>query len=476
MLSLLSLRRSLTWILFALAVCLVVVFFMIDRQHIGEKVELNLEIADAAIGITELQLARAGPIEVRGGQVYAGETLLNNSTEIVDAVERQSGFGCTIFHTNVRIATTARAANEDERAVGTRANEEITRLVYGEGQVFRGVTRTIGKDWVIVYVPLPDRDGQRIGMLATWRELDEFMGKAWRSRLVLGGTLALLYGLLVALVLLREQRAHLLERQARRLASANEELERRGEALQAAELAAELARVQAENASAAKSSFLASMSHELRTPLNAILGYSELVIEDLADGEASVADVRRIKGAGAHLLAMINDLLDLEKIEAGRMEVELEVFALAPVLESVLDTVRPLAETRGNRLVLEIGEEVTSIESDERRVRQILFNLLSNACKFTSEGVVRLSARGRADAITLSVSDTGVGLAADKLETVFEPFRQAERSTSRKHGGTGLGLTITRELSRLLGGGITVTSELGVGTTFTVTLPERSPR
>ena len=233
----------------------------------------------------------------------------------------------------------------------------------------------------------------------------------------------------------------------------------------------------AESANRAKRDFLANMSHELRTPLNAILGYSEMLQEEAEDLSLSalIPDLQKIQTAGRHLLALINDVLDLTKIEAGRMQMYLESFEVSAVVREVAETVKPLMETNGNTLDIRLGPAVGRMYGDLTKVRQSLFNLLSNAAKFTSRGAVTLGAeRQKSDArdwITFSVADTGIGIAREKLENIFEAFSQADTSTSRVYGGTGLGLAITREFCRLMGGDIEVESELSQGSRFTIRLP-----
>jgi len=237
------------------------------------------------------------------------------------------------------------------------------------------------------------------------------------------------------------------------------------------------ARREAQAASTAKSHFLASMSHELRTPLNAILGYSEMLQEDAqAAGQPGlVPDLRKIESAGRHLLALINDVLDLSKIEAGKMELYLETFEVRPVLEAVASTVAPLIGKNGNTLRLEPGRELGTLRADVTRVRQILLNLLSNASKFTQQGTITLAAaRERwagGDQVTFSVVDTGIGMTEEQVGRLFQAFSQAEASTASRYGGTGLGLAISKRFAEMMGGDITVASTPGRGTTFTVRLP-----
>ncbi|MFO0552898.1 MAG: response regulator [Polyangiaceae bacterium] len=234
----------------------------------------------------------------------------------------------------------------------------------------------------------------------------------------------------------------------------------------------EVARDQALEASRAKSQFLANMSHELRTPLNAILGYSEMLEEDAqADGRARDAeDLRKIQIAGKHLLSLINDILDLSKIEAGQTELYVEDIDLGGLIQEVVSTVRPLVEKNGNRLVVNAAELSSRGKVDATKLRQSLFNLLSNAAKFTEKGEISLTARLAGQRLVLAVADTGIGMTAAQLGEVFKPFKQAAPDTARKYGGTGLGLAISQRFARMLGGDITAESEPGKGSTFTLTV------
>jgi signal transduction histidine kinase len=239
----------------------------------------------------------------------------------------------------------------------------------------------------------------------------------------------------------------------------------------------EEAKAAAEQANQAKSDFLANMSHELRTPLNAVIGYSEMVAEDLQDAglDDYVPDLERIRAAGKHLLALINHVLDLSKVEAGKMEIYLETFDLAATVEEVVTTVQPLVEENANKLVVHYADDLGTMHSDLIKVRQGLFNLLSNASKFTEQGtltldVVREEMDG-GDWIVFKVCDTGIGIIPEQMENLFEPFTQADASTTRRYGGTGLGLSITRHFCRMLGGDVTAVSEYGAGSTFTMSLP-----
>jgi signal transduction histidine kinase/DNA-binding response OmpR family regulator len=233
----------------------------------------------------------------------------------------------------------------------------------------------------------------------------------------------------------------------------------------------------AEAASQAKSAFLANMSHELRTPLNAIIGYSEMLQEEASETgqEDFVPDLRKINTAGKHLLGLINDILDISKIEAGKMELYLEKFMVGSMVADVMNTVQPLVVQNKNHIQLRIVDELGTMVGDQVKVRQVLFNLLSNACKFTHGGEIVLeAAREQSDGrgqLRFRISDTGIGMTPEQLGKLFQAFMQADSSTSRKYGGTGLGLALSRRLCQMMGGDVLVESELGQGSTFTVTLP-----
>ena len=241
----------------------------------------------------------------------------------------------------------------------------------------------------------------------------------------------------------------------------------------------EQAREQAEQASRTKSQFLASMSHELRTPLNAIIGYSEILQEDVADlgRDNLVSDLKKIEGAGRHLLGLINDILDLSKVEAGRMDVFIEDVEIVPLLEEVRAIIVPLADKNGNVTEFRMAENLGTTRTDRTKLKQSLLNILSNASKFTENGRVTLVAdrfESNRPMVRFAISDTGIGMTEEQLGRLFQAFSQADTSTTKKYGGTGLGLAITRNFCQLLGGEISVSSRPGEGSTFTIVLPDRS--
>ena len=233
---------------------------------------------------------------------------------------------------------------------------------------------------------------------------------------------------------------------------------------------------QLQQASEHKSQFVSIMSHELRTPLNAIIGLTEMMVSNVAHFGTEMAQepLQRVNRAGTHLLGLINQVLDLSKIEAGKLELNSQTVQLAPLIEEVIGTARQLAEQNKNQLTAEAPDDFGSLTVDPMRLRQILFNLLSNACKFTKGGEVKLKVRRLVDGrdwIEVAVADSGIGMTLEQQAKVFQEFTQADTSTAQRFGGTGLGLAITRKLARMMGGDVTVASEPGKGSVFTVRLP-----
>ena len=321
-----------------------------------------------------------------------------------------------------------------------KAGEDV-RNIEGLRQTKAGQTVPV----LLTLSMLRDDDGHPLGIASIAKDITE--QKAAEERL-------------------REYRDHLEDLVAERTA----ELEVVNDRLADAKLAAD-------SANTAKSAFLANMSHELRTPMNAIIGYSEMLLEEAEEEQMDefATDLKRIGSAGRHLLSLINDVLDLSKIEAGRMELYLETFHLDGLVDDVSSTVQSLVENKRNQYAVERNGELGEVTCDLTKLRQMLFNLISNAAKFTEDGQITLhitrESGADGDWLSYSISDTGIGIPADKIESLFEEFSQADVSTTRNYGGTGLGLAITRRFCEMMGGSIDVESEPGQGSTFTVRLP-----
>ena len=261
------------------------------------------------------------------------------------------------------------------------------------------------------------------------------------------------------------------------LAEQNQQIQEQNRIIEQSRQVALEAKEAAEAANQAKSWFLANMSHELRTPLNAIIGYSEMLAEDAeaAGQKETFDDLQKIRTSGTHLLGLINDVLDLSKIEAGKMKLFLETFDIGSVVEDVVATAQPLVQKKGNRLEVRCPKDIGMLREDITKVRQVLLNLLSNASKFTENGVISLEVfrdiGPEGNWANFRVRDTGIGMTLDQVGRLFQAFSQADAGTMRKYGGTGLGLAISQKFCRMMGGDIRVESEPGVGSTFTMRLP-----
>lgn len=351
---------------------------------------------------------------------------------------------------------------------------------------------------IILDVQMPGMDGfETAGLLQSWQRTKHipivFLTAAYKSEefqqqgFALGAadyltkpidSLQLINRVKTYLRFIEQEYAHSAE-----LRQTNEQLQAEINERKQIEAALQQAKEVAEHANLAKSQFLANMSHELRTPLNAIIGYSEVLIEEATDDAVAsgrtpeeveyIADVEKIQEAGNHLLVLINDVLDIAKIEAGKMDIYNETFSVIDVLNEVVNTVQPLLSLQNNKLEVNHADDLGGLFADITKLRQMLLNLLGNANKFTENGIIKLTitTENEASWMVFEVSDTGIGMTVEQQNNLFEAFTQADASTTRKYGGTGLGLTISKHFAEMMGGNIMVASTLGKGSTFTVRLP-----
>lgn len=450
------------------------------------------EDAPAALQLIHRQLDVAA---TRNDLFAAAETLvMGNSAHIRAAPDSEATDAMRVVASSSAAPTFRRAADYQP--------EMAAALFEGETTVKRPYADAHGT-WISAYAPIVDSSGRVVAILAVDTPLDRLLEEADRHTTQLAVfALLLLVVTLCAMIVAAARMTRALSslgRAAERFgagdfqteiaapASSTAEVLQLAGALEQArrEISAhidgqekserdlEVALERAEVATRAKSQFLANMSHELRTPMNAIIGYAEMVHEDASEmgADALVPDLERIRDAGAQLLTLIDDVLDLSKVEAGKMEVHLETFPVADLAAEVASTVAPLIRKRSNELILDIAPDVGELRSDRTRLRQILLNLLSNAGKFTEQGAITLEVRRTQGQLIFRVRDTGIGMTDAQLAKLFQPFVQADASTTREYGGTGLGLALCRDFAALLGGRIFAESQAGRGAIFHVELP-----
>jgi signal transduction histidine kinase/DNA-binding NarL/FixJ family response regulator len=384
---------------------------------------------------------------------------------VCDAIPKAE-FGLIMLHNAIteQLELTATVGlNRDQAQMPQPVLEQVFRT--GESQLIRTDAAGAGRPAALCSVAIESAAG-RLGVLAVgnWQQTTAFDDDDLR--------LLIAFGEQAAIALNNAQLINTLEEREERLAFQNTMLAEQNQALENQRQQIQIQNGRLLEAAQMKSQFLATMSHELRTPMNAIIGFSQLLLRQhkLADAQADM--VRRILNNGKHLLALINDILDLSRIEAGRLELKLEKFRLADLLNATTEELRSLADQK--HLVLTSTANLSNpyVINDSGRLRQVIVNLLSNAIKFTDTGTVQLEVREvDADRLAITVQDTGIGIATPEIPRIFEEFRQIDQTLTRRHAGTGLGLAITRWLVQMMGGTITVTSELGSGSTFRIDLP-----
>ncbi len=437
-----ALLRVSRWQLPVLTVLVGLTFFFLDRAYARATSELTLRQADTGQEIALAFIAQLGPVAARDAGLYAGETRLDGATQVVDAVKAATGLGCAIYRGRSRIASAPSAPGAPRDTPTPEGDDELGLAL--AGLTFRGVLQSQGRDFFVVYRPLRDASGQIVGVLATFTDRDDFGRGLLTFRLVLGGALTMLTGLLFLLVLRVEQ-------QERDFADARHR--------------------EAEARARLRNQFFASMSHELRTPLSAVLAFAG----SLRDGGSSrevVADVAaRIEQVSRDLIGIINNILDAAKLESQNVELMIEDVDVAEALQRVVRKCEPLVGVKPVRVSVDAPPALPRVRADFVKLQQVLTNLVGNAIKFTEQGQVRIRAFVEPGCVAVEVADTGVGIPAEALPDIFIAFRQADGSIARRYGGSGLGLSIVHGLVRLMHGAIDVQSSVGAGSTFTVRLP-----
>jgi PAS domain S-box-containing protein len=426
----------------------------------ADEAKLLSELADdLAYGIAALRtrVEHAQAEEALRGSQRQLSLILNNASDVIFAVGVEPNDGFRFAWVNRRFL-------------------EATGLL--ESQIVGARVRDVIPEPARTLVLAKYRDAIRSGLPGRWEEVSEYPAGRKIGHVTVVPVFDA-HGICTQMVGMVHDITE--RKQAEdQVQSLNEELRRHAEVLEqrVAERTAELvvAKDRAESADRVKSAFLASMSHELRTPLNSIIGFTGITLQELA---GPLTDEQRkqlgmVQDSARHLLNLINDVLDISKIEAGQLALSISTFELRPAIEKTAGLILPMAQKKGIALILEIADEVGTATSDQRRLEQVILNLLNNAVKFTERGHVRLACRTENGGHLVTVSDTGIGIPPEEFANIFEPFRQVDTGLARKHEGTGLGLSICKKLLDLMGGTISVESQLGRGSSFSVLFPKKA--
>ena len=431
------------WHLVVMAVLLAATYLFIERRYVAERRELVLQQDHIAQALTRAYLEDHGPIFTHDGALYAGRYRINWSDTLVDAVKADSGCGASIFQGDERIATTVVERGKSERAIGTRADPDIKRQVLVLGHTFRGEHAALGQRWLIEYTPLKDAEGTTVGMIATFRDLETLGHEVLFFRVLLGGTMAVLFALLVIVVRGAEAQQRSVQRSRRKMV---------------------------EDRAKQQSVFFESMTQELRTPLSAVVVFAAALVDGLKEDNASRAIAGRIHAETKDVLCTVDDILDYSRIEAGNVQLAVGEVDLRAQIDVAAARATELIGARGVRLKLDVPDNLPSVNGDGVRIAQVLGYLLANAIESVDEGRVVLRARAERDAVAVEVIDAGPGLGEEELASVWDPFRSAAPG-ARALVGSGLGLAIVRGLVTSMGGSVTAASKLGKGSSFMVRLP-----
>lgn len=462
--------RKTYWSIFIIVIGGFLAFYWIDSMCLNKQIDLTLKMAKSANFYTQELLRQEGSITANDKIIYAGSTKLNDDTKIVDQVKNTLGFGCTIFLRNKRVATTAIAKNDRNRAIGTRANENLADLVFNNGHEFSGITKSIGKTWVINCSPLYSRTGSRIGMLATYIEQDVFLSSMLYFRLLLGFSFVILCSILSGFIILEQQSSRYLSLQAKSINFKNLELEKKSVALKRAlKREKELGQL--------KTSFVSVASHQFRTPLAIIQTNAELYEMLISSGKKmEIGECEkitgRITGEVTKMTELMDDVLVLGKLTSRNVHYAPKDTDLVEFCNVLIQQINSI-QRDGRVLKFEFDGEPYKLNLDSKLLGHALSNLISNAFKYSQgKDNPKLKIHFKPEEVVLSIKDYGLGIPEKEHLHLFEPFFRAENAIEIQ--GTGLGLSIAKEYIEVNNGKISANSKLGEGSCFEVKLKNKN--